>query len=140
MIKETNKQKEELEAKLSKQLDLTMIELETIKSEFNVKMQKIRLQELELENKVLAQSQGSQKLADKLEELSKKVAVSEKQLNKKQAKIDDLRKDIEIAKEQQALKVKSMQEEYDELKERLVQMSSEMEYWHNLASQKAKLK
>jgi len=59
MIKETNKQKEELEAKLSKQLDLTMIELETIKSEFNVKMQKIRLQELELENKVLAQSQGS---------------------------------------------------------------------------------
>jgi hypothetical protein len=59
MIKETNRQKEELEAKLSKQLDLTMIELETIKSEFNVKMQKIRLQELELENKVLAQSQGS---------------------------------------------------------------------------------
>ena len=43
MIKDTNRQKEELEAKLKKQLDKTQIELETIKSEFNVKMQKIRL-------------------------------------------------------------------------------------------------
>lgn len=78
LIKETNRQKEETEAKLSKQLDKTVIELETIKSEFNVKMQKIRLQELELENKVLAQSQNSQQLTDKLEELGKKVAMSEK--------------------------------------------------------------
>lgn len=43
MIRDTNKQKEEMEAKLRKQLDKTVIELETIKSEFNVKMQKIRL-------------------------------------------------------------------------------------------------
>jgi hypothetical protein len=40
---ETNKAKEELEAKLRKELEKTTIELETIKSEFNVKMQKIRL-------------------------------------------------------------------------------------------------
>lgn len=43
MIKDTNKAKDELEAKLRKQLDKTQIELETIKSEFNVKMQKIQL-------------------------------------------------------------------------------------------------
>ena len=38
MIKDTNKQKEDMEAKLRKQLEKTVIELETIKSEFNVKM------------------------------------------------------------------------------------------------------
>jgi len=53
MIKDTNNSKEELEARLCKQLDQTTIELETIKSEFNVKMQKIKLQEIELENKLL---------------------------------------------------------------------------------------
>ena len=38
MIRDTNKVKEETEAKLKKTLDKTVIELETIKSEFNVKM------------------------------------------------------------------------------------------------------
>ena len=40
---ETNRQKEELQARMKKDLEKTTIELETIKSEFNVKMQKIRL-------------------------------------------------------------------------------------------------
>ncbi len=53
MIRDTNKAKEDTEAKLNKTLDKTVIELETLKSEFNVKMQKIRLTEIELETKVL---------------------------------------------------------------------------------------
>jgi hypothetical protein len=38
MIRDTNKAKEDTEAKLNKTLDKTVIELETLKSEFNVKM------------------------------------------------------------------------------------------------------
>jgi hypothetical protein len=43
LVMETNRQKEELQARMKKDLEKTTIELETIKSEFNVKMQKIRL-------------------------------------------------------------------------------------------------
>lgn len=52
MIKDANKAKDAIEAKLRKQLDKVKLELETINAEFTIKMQKIRLTELELENKL----------------------------------------------------------------------------------------
>ena len=47
-----NNEKEAIERKLTKELDDTQTELETLKGEFKVKMMKIQLQELELENKL----------------------------------------------------------------------------------------
>lgn len=38
LVRDANKSKEETKAKLSKQLDKTVLELETIKAEFNIKM------------------------------------------------------------------------------------------------------
>ena len=108
LVRDANKSKEETKAKLSKQLDKTVLELETIKSEFNIKMQRIRLQELELENKVIAQQQSSQQLIDNLADLNQKVQKSDKELGKKQAKIDDLYNDIQIEKDNNKEKINNM--------------------------------
>ena len=52
MQKKLNDEKDQIERNLTKQLDESQTELETLKGEFKVKMMKIQLQELELENKL----------------------------------------------------------------------------------------
>lgn len=140
MIKDTNNSKEELEARLCKQLDQTTIELETIKSEFNVKMQKIKLQEIELENKLLVQETNAAVLNDKLEDLERKVAKSDKVIKKRDNKIEELKQDVNREIDVRHQNVKAMQEEYELLRQRVIQLQSDLNYQIDLAAKKASLK
>lgn len=140
MIKDTNNSKEELEARLCKQLDQTTIELETIKSEFNVKMQKIKLQEIELENKLLVQETNAAVLNDKLEDLERKVAKSDKVIKKRDNKIEELKQDVNREIDVRHQNIKAMQEEYELLRQRVIQLQSDLNYQIDLAAKKASLK
>ena len=53
-----NDEKETIERNLKKELDESQTELETLKGEFKVKMMKISLAELELENKLKDAEEG----------------------------------------------------------------------------------
>lgn len=53
MLIKLNEEREEMERNLKKQLDTTKRELEELQGEFQVKMMKIKLMELEVENKLI---------------------------------------------------------------------------------------
>jgi hypothetical protein len=72
-IKEINDTRDKTEQTLTRKLQTVQQELDTVNGEFNLKMQKIKLMELELEAKIMADA-GERKLKDdKLFSLEKEV-------------------------------------------------------------------
>ena len=72
-IKEINDTRDKTEQTLTRKLRTVQQELDTVNGEFNLKMQKIKLMELELEAKIMADA-GERKLKDdKLFSLEKEV-------------------------------------------------------------------
>jgi len=84
---------------LKKQLDNTTSELETLKSEFNVKMQKIKLMELELDNKLSAEAANKKLQAEAMLAMEVEVEKLRKGKLKFNNKMDDLRKDLQLEKD-----------------------------------------
>jgi hypothetical protein len=58
MLIKLNEERDEMERTLKKQLDSTKTELEELQGEFQVKMMKIKLMELEVENKLIDIQEG----------------------------------------------------------------------------------
>jgi hypothetical protein len=74
-IKEINDTRDKTEQTLTRKLQTVQQELDTVNGEFNLKMQKIKLMELELEAKIMADA-GERKLKDdKLFSLEKEVSM-----------------------------------------------------------------
>jgi hypothetical protein len=121
-------------------LDKVKLELETINAEFTIKMQKIRLTELELENKLQAQNAVVEGEREKMLELQKKEKASARVLQKKQERIDELVKDVEQEKLSKQQKVVEMREEYELMRQRVIKLSADLEYNEAKALQQSRLK
>lgn len=127
-IKEINDRKEEVERNLRKQLDNTTSELETLKSEFNVKMQKIKLMELELDNKLSAEAASKKLQAEAMHAMEIEVEKLRKGKMKFNNKMDDLRKDLQLEKDGRREDHLESKEIHKELKEKIIKINAELEY------------
>ncbi len=127
-IKEINDRKEEVERNLRKQLDNTTSELETLKSEFNVKMQKIKLMELELDNKLSAEAASKKLQAEAMHAMEIEVDKLRKGRMKFNNKMDDLRKDLQLEKDGRREDHLENKEIHKELKEKIIKINAELEY------------
>lgn len=127
-IKEINDRKEEVERNLRKQLDNTTSELETLKSEFNVKMQKIKLMELELDNKLSAEAASKKLQAEAMHAMEIEVEKLRKGRMKFNSKMDDLRKDLQLEKDGRREDHLESKEIHKELKEKIIKINAELEY------------
>ena len=85
-------------------------ELDTVNGEFNLKMQKIRLMELELETKIMSDAGERQIREEKWEILQKAMAGFDKVKGKLERKCASLQVDLDRANEQKYLECKEMQE------------------------------
>ncbi len=131
-IKEINDRKEEVERKLKKQLDNTTSELETLKSEFNVKMQKIKLMELELDNKLSAEAANKKLQAEAMHAMEIEVEKLRKGKLKFNNKMEDLRKDLQLEKDGRREDNLESREIQNELREKIIKINAELQYQEGL--------
>ena len=68
-IIQLRKEKDDMEAQYKKELDVKTTALETLEGEFQVKMMKIRLMELELENKLTDNAEAQEQKEIEMSEL-----------------------------------------------------------------------
>ena len=73
-------EREDIERKLKKELDECQTELETLKGEFKVKMMKIQLAELELDNKLKDFQEGQEQNEAEAAENVKKLTLSKAEI------------------------------------------------------------
>ena len=86
-----NDEKDTIERKLKKELDESQTELETLKGEFKVKMMKIQLQELELENKLKDAEEGQEANEAAAQENVKKLNIARSEISKLKATLNTLK-------------------------------------------------
>ena len=127
-IKEINERKEEIERNLKKQLDNTTSELETLKSEFNVKMQRIKLMELELDNKLSAEAANKKLQAEAMHAMEIELEKLRKGKLKFNNKMDELRKDLQLEKDGRREDNMENREIVNELKEKIIKINAELQY------------
>ena len=87
-----NAEKDTIERKLKKELDESQTELETLKGEFKVKMMKIKLTELELENKLKDFEEGQEGEKEIAQENVKKLSLANAEVAKFKKTVDLLKK------------------------------------------------
>ena len=87
-----NAEKDTIERKLKKELDESQTELETLKGEFKVKMMKIKLTELELENKLKDFEEGQEGEKEIAQENVKKLNLANAEVAKFKKTVDLLKK------------------------------------------------
>ena len=86
-----NDDKETIERYLKKELDESQTELETLKGEFKVKMMKISLAELELENKLKDAEEGQEANEAAALENVKKLNIARSELSKLKTTVNQLK-------------------------------------------------
>ena len=86
-----NDEKETIERNLKKELDESQTELETLKGEFKVKMMKISLAELELENKLKDAEEGQEANEAAALENVKKLNIARSELSKLKTTVNQLK-------------------------------------------------
>lgn len=131
-IKEINDRKEEIERNLRKQLDNTTSELETLKSEFNVKMQKIKLMELELDNKLSAEAANKKLQAEAFHAKEIELEKLRKGKLKFNNKMEDLRKDLQLEKDGRREDNMENRQIQNELREKIIKINAELQYQEGL--------
>lgn len=94
-IKQINDVRDKQEQELRKKNEELDIELKTLKSEFTLRMQKIRLAELEVDNKLQADEANKIKQASEMKEMQTLVAMNEKTTSKLERKLASTKQQLE---------------------------------------------
>ena len=104
-----SKEKDEVESFYKKELDKTNTKLETLEGEFQVKMMKIRLQELELENKLTDHAEAQEQKEHQFTQMEREVKKLRIEAEKQAKNVTALKRQ----KEELAYKIKQLEGDDD---------------------------
>lgn len=91
-------------------------------------MQKIRLMELELGNKLSSEAANKKLQAEAMQAMEVELEKLRKGKTKFQSKIDDVKKDLQLEKDFRREDNKESQETIRELKEKIIRLNADLEY------------